>query len=139
MNGPSRRTRRVVIAAGTILAVSLPASAATILGSRINYRTDLNVVQSSQFRGPSGSSSYICADQGGTLVGQGGSVAQLRRHYTALPDTTVIGIVVEGGRTTQCSSRKTTSSTNRYYTKVTPSWDNDSSGRTYQGWMDARY
>jgi hypothetical protein len=65
----------------------------------------------------------VCADQVGSVVGAGGSIAQIKRDITGFPDTTNSSIIVEGGRPYSCSSYTSSSSNDNYYTRVFPSFE----------------
>jgi hypothetical protein len=60
----------------------------------------------------------VCADQVGSVVGAGGSIAQIKRDITGFPDATNSSIIVEGGRPYSCSSYTSSSSNDNYYTRV---------------------
>lgn len=122
------KTRQSTIGTAVVITVlaAQPAIAwagTQITNSYISYKTDLTVRNSSLYAGPTGGQIRVCADQQGTLVGQGGSLAYIKRKNTGLPDTTNSSMTVEGGRAYACSGYTSSSSNAQYYTRVQSSFD----------------
>lgn len=128
--------RKLAIVGYTMLFAATPAVAAAgtadIAGSRLDYVTDLKIRTTARYHGASTGHARVCADQTGAVVGQGGSLAWVRHDISNLPDQTVSGMVVEGGRPVACASLGATSTNQWYYTKVQASLDNAT------GWAIAR-
>lgn len=127
--------RKLSIIGYTMLFAATPVAAAAtadIAGSRVDYITDLKIRTGDKYHGPSTGHARVCADQTGSVVGHGGSLAWVIKDVPKWPDQTVSGVVVEGGRPVACGSLGATSTQAWYYTKVQASFDNA------RGWALAR-
>ena len=134
------KTRRSKI--GTAVVIALLAAqpgvawaVSDVSGSYLSYKTDLKKRDTGTYAGPTGGQIRLCADQQGTVTGQGGSIAYIKRDVSALRDATNSSMVVEGGNAAKCTSYTSSSSNARYYTRVQPSWDG---GGNYTGWAKAQ-
>jgi hypothetical protein len=129
------RFRRRAIVTGiaiTILAAQ-PAVAwagTQVSGSYLTYLLDGTPRNSGTYAGSTGGRIRVCADQVGSAVGFGGSIAYIKRDISGLPDTTNSSLIVEGGRSYSCSSYTSSSSGAQYYTRVQPSVESGGNSKT---------
>lgn len=120
------RRRTAGLAVGVAVFALQPAAAwaaTTVSGSSLSYLTDLNMRKTSNYSGPTGGQIRLCADQQGSVTGQGGSDARIMRSVQSFPDTVNSRLIVEGGRPLTCTSYTSSSSNAAYYTQVYPSYD----------------
>lgn len=134
------KTRRPTI--GTVVALTIlsaqPAVAwagTQVSGSYLSYKTDFTTRESARYAGPTGGQIRLCADQEGAVVGQGGSLAYIKRDNSGVPDTTNSSMTVEGGRPYTCTGYTSSSSNAKYYTRVQSSSDGGAAG--YNGYARA--